>query len=112
MRKFFERALSNIIKFGDTDIFPLPIENHVFFDKRAATLDLISDVYANFSNRLTQYPPLNTSTLAPVSYTGFRWATQLDPVWNAVFLGTVLSIAEEIERVRIPKEELAVFSYR
>lgn len=38
MKKFFEFAVDNIIKFGDTDIFPFPIENHLFFDLRDETI--------------------------------------------------------------------------
>jgi hypothetical protein len=28
----FEAAITNIAKYGDTDVFPPPFENHVFFD--------------------------------------------------------------------------------
>jgi hypothetical protein len=112
MRPFFERALANITKHGDTDIFPFPIENHVFFDKPTESIELLLDYYHNFSDRLARFPPSNVSALAPVSYTGFRWATQLDPIWNAFFLGVVLSIGETIENCRIPKEEQNIFSYR
>lgn len=112
MRQYFKRALSNITKHGDTDIFPFPIENHIFFDKSTTVIDLLVDLHNNFSERLAQYPPSNVSALAPVSYMGFRWATQLDPFWNAFFLGIVLSIGDELEKARIPKEEGIVFSYR
>jgi hypothetical protein len=108
----FKRALSNISKFGDTDIFPFPVENHIFYDKADQAAELLLDTYQNFAERLVQFPPSNASALAPVGYTGFRWATQLDPLWNAFFLGLVLSIGDPIERARIPKEENAVFSYR
>jgi hypothetical protein len=107
-----KRALSNITKHGDTDIFPFPIENHIFFDKSSRTIDLLTDLYNNFRERLAHFPPSNISALAPVSYMGFRWATQLDPLWNAFFLGVVLSIGDEIEKARIPKEEGVAFSYR
>jgi hypothetical protein len=112
MKEFFERAISNITTHGDTDIFPFPIENHIFFDKRDDIISLLSDIDANFADRLAQFPPSNCSALAPVSYTGFRWATQVDPIWNAYLLGLVLSIADAIERKRVPKEELVIFSYR
>ena len=101
MRTYFKRALSNITKHGDTDIFPFPIENHIFFDKSSETIDLLTDLYNNFRERLAHFPPSNISALAPVSYMGFRWATQLDPLWNAFFLGVVLSIGDEIEKARI-----------
>jgi hypothetical protein len=112
MRDFFVRAIKNITKFGDTDIFPFPIENHVLFDKQKEAVDLLLDINQNFTDRLAQFPPTNTNALAPVSYTGFRWATQLDPIWNAYFLGLVLSISKEIEDARIPAKDKISFSYR
>jgi Reverse transcriptase (RNA-dependent DNA polymerase) len=112
MKQFFEHAISNITTHGDTDIFPFPIENHVFFDKTEDTVDLLLDIDHHFTDRLAQFPPSNNSALAPISYEGFRWATQLDPVWNAFFLGIVLSIAKDTEKARIPKADQTVFSYR
>src|SRR5947209_8349558 len=112
MRVFFQRAIANITKHGDTDIFPFPIENHVFFDKKEDVVSLLLDIDSHFSERLAQLPPSNYSALAAVGYTGFRWATQLDPLWNAFFLGLVLSIADDIEAARIPKDRNTIFSYR
>ena len=112
MQPFFKRAILNITEYGDTDIFPFPIENYIFFDKQKECVELLLDIDANFPERLARFPPSNISALAPVSYTGFRWATQLDPLWNAFFLGVVLSVAQSAEAVRIPKEEGIIFSYR
>jgi hypothetical protein len=112
MKNFFLKALQNISEFGDTDIFPFPIENHLFFDKAEDVAELLMDFHSHFFERLTQFPPSNLSALVPVSYLGFRWATQLDPIWNAYFLGIVLSIAREIEDARIPFSEKKIFSYR
>jgi hypothetical protein len=112
MKPYFARAIANIAKYGDTDIFPFPIENHIFFDKANESIDLLADLNQNFAERLAQFPPSNARALAPISYTGFRWATQLDPLWNAFFLGLVLSIGDEIEKARITKNEETIFSYR
>ena len=112
MRKYFEMSIKNITKHGDTDIFPFPIENHIFFDKTTDIVDQLTDIDRHFAQRLVQFPPSNEGALAPVNYVGFRWATQLDPLWNAYFLGIVLSIADEIEKARIPKTERIIFSYR
>lgn len=108
----FSFALDNIIEFGDTDIFPFPIEKKIFFDNKSDTLSLLEDMYSNFDNYLVNVPPLFTNMLASSGYTGFRWATEIDPIWNAFFLGLVLSIADEIENARIPKDKDYVFSYR
>ncbi len=47
-----------------------------------------------------------------MTYSGFRWATQIDPIWNAHFLASVIAIGEKIENARIPKKDEIVFSYR
>jgi len=103
-------AVNNIIKFGDTDIFPFPFENHIFFDLGEEITNLIVEYDNNFDQYLNSYPPTNVSSLIPVSSTGFRWGTQLDPIWNAHFLASVLSISEKIEASRLPKD--SVYSYR
>lgn len=105
-------AIENIAKYGDTDIFPFPIEKLMFFDEKDKVIALINKIDADFYNYINTNPPVNINTLVPLGYTGFRWASQIDPIWNAYFLSTVLSIAEEIESTRIPKEENIVYSYR
>ncbi|MGL5823816.1 MAG: RNA-directed DNA polymerase [Nocardioides sp.] len=56
--------------------------------------------------------PITHSALSPVGYSGFRWATQIDPIWNAYFLGATLSLAAGIEAKRIPVDQEVVFSHR
>lgn len=112
MRDAFNKAIANIVTHGDTDIFPFPIENHIFYDKRDAIADLLESIEADFTKFLTNYPPSNYSTLVPLNYTGFRWATQIDPFWNAYFLGLVISIADSIEKARLPVQDKTVYSYR
>jgi hypothetical protein len=73
---------------------------------------LLQDIHASFEDSLSKYPPANEGALAPVSYAGFRWATQLDPVCNLYFLSLVLSIAENVEGARLPPEINRIFSYR
>ena len=112
MRQFFERALANIFKHGDTDIFPYPIDKLVFYDKKQETVDLLLELDKDLTKNLAVYAPSNHSALAPVGAPGFRWATQIDPIWNAYFLGLVVSIADRIEEARIPTSDETVFSYR
>lgn len=112
MRKYFEFAVDNIIKFGDTDIFPFPIENHLFYDLKDETISLLLKIFNDFDNFVVSHSPQNESMLSPAGYTGFRWATQIDPIWNAYLLGLVLSISDKIEESRIQKEKNLVFSYR
>jgi hypothetical protein len=112
MDKYFKMAIANVIKHGDTDIFPFPIENHIFFDKQAECFALLQEIHRDFDGYLSRHPPAHDAALAPVNYTGFRWATQMDPLWNLYFLALVLSIAEEIEAARLPTSSKRVFSYR
>jgi len=106
------KAVDNIANWGDTDLFPLPIENHVFHDVPEKVADLLADVASNFDEEVTRFPVDSYSTLAPVGYTGFRWATQIEPLWNAYLLGAVISLAPQIESARLSEDLSKVFSYR
>jgi hypothetical protein len=105
-------AVRNVTRHGDTDIFPFPFENHAFFDKVDSLVSLVIEYDEAFDEYLNRFPPQNVSSLTPVSYSGFRWATQIDPIWNVHHLACVLSLAKKIEAVRIEKEKNIVFSYR
>ena len=105
-------AVQNLIKHWDTDIFPYPFENHAFYDNQKALVELIYEYDQHFNDYLTRFPPSNINALTPTSYYGFRWATQLDPIWNMLFLTCVLLIGKQIEAARIPPKDNFVFSYR
>src|ERR1700759_141234 len=111
-RRAAELAVQNIVKHGDTDIFPFPFENHAFFDNRAEIVDLVVEYDEHFEEYLARFSPQHVSSLTPVTYTGFRWATQIDPIWNAHFLASVLALSKKIEDARLPKSNEIVFSYR
>ena len=112
MEFHFQRALKNIAKHGDTDVFPYPLENSVLYDCEDKVIELLIKIHNNFCNRLNIEPPCNENQLVPIGYSGFRWCTQLDPIWNAYFLGLIISISQKIENKRIPIEEQCIFSYR
>ncbi len=111
-RAVLRRAVENIAGWGDTDVFPFPIENHVLHDQAVAVVSLLESVAADFTSRLNTFPVQNYSTLAPVGYTGFRWATQIEPLWNAYLLALALSLAPQIEAVRISPDQEKIYSYR
>jgi len=108
----FRRAVVNITTWGDTDVFPFPVENHILHDLKDNVVVHLSEMCRNFSNEVIAKPIHNFSTLAPVGYTGFRWATQIDTVWNAYLLGLVISLAPHIEAARLPESAGHVYSYR
>jgi len=103
-------AVNNVASHGDTDIFPYPIENHLFHDKPDQVVSVLQAVDADFERTVARSPVLTAKELAAVGYGGFRQGTQLDPLWNAYLLALVIEIAGEIESRRVPSA--TVFSYR
>jgi len=108
----FERAVTNVAKWGDTDVFPFPFENHVLHDQPGPVVALLSSMSRNFDERINSEPIHNVSLLAPVGYGGFRWATQIDSLWNAYLLALVIELAPKIEQLRVPVADEVVHSYR
>ncbi|MCH1932121.1 hypothetical protein L9G16_18340, partial [Shewanella sp. A25] len=111
-RQYLKKSVENIVAHGDTDIFPFPVENLLFNDKKTEIIDLLEAVHSSFDNYLSEYPVLHEKALQAVGYHGFRYGTQIDPLWNAYFLALVLSISDDIEAARIPTSKKKVFSYR
>ena len=112
IQKAIRAAVNNIAQHGDTDIFPFPFENYIFFDRPEECCDLLLKLHNDFGNYLATYPPFTIESLTPVGYTGFRWASQIEPFWNAYYLTLTIAIADQIESTRIPEDEKVVFSYR
>ncbi len=110
--KYIKRAVENTIEFGDTDIFPFPIDNLFFKDEKERVISLIANLHKNFEQAEITFPINQERALQAVGYYGYRWGSQIEPLWNAYFLALVLSIAEEIESSRISINKRCVFSYR
>ncbi len=105
-------SLRNIAEHGDTDIFPRPFETYAFFDKLQECRAKLVELHTNFEDNLASRPPSTIVTLTQVGYTGFRWAVQIEPFWNAYYLALVVALADQIESKRIPTSDKIVFSYR
>lgn len=103
-------AITNIAAFGDTDIFPFPVENRLFFDKRKELAVVLKGIDKDFEAALAKMPVLTAKELSAVGYSGFRQGTQIDPVWNVYLLALVATIGEDIEARRVSSN--IVFSYR
>ena len=112
MKASISAAIENIANFGDTDVFPFPFENRVFTEMPGLVQTALENINNDFEGHLQRHHPDNINTLAPAGHTAFRWATQLDPLWNAYFLALVIELGSDIEKARIPVNEGAVFSYR
>ncbi|MFH2059243.1 MAG: RNA-directed DNA polymerase [Pseudomonadota bacterium] len=108
----FDQAIDNISRYGDTDIFPFPIENSLFYDIKKDVKRLLQKIDKEFQKYIEDYPVEKHSSCIPVGIGGYRWATQIDPIWNAYFLYLVLSIHEDIETSRISIAKDVVHSYR
>jgi hypothetical protein len=108
----FQAAIKNIATHGDTDIFPFPFETNIFFDQSNECLSNLQKMHTDFEHYLATYPPESIVTLSQVGYTGFRWATLIEPFWNAYYLALVIQLASKVEDQRIPETKEQVFSYR
>lgn len=105
-------ALRNIAQHGDTDVFPYPLENHWFHDAEPSIVELLEDIDKDFELWISNYPVVSVNALAGVGYSGFRAATQIDPIWNAYLLALVIEIAPDLESARVQTDRQVVFSYR
>jgi hypothetical protein len=112
MKKHLETAIGNFARFGDTDVFPYPMEKYVFFDRFEDTLAVFEEVHRDFKESLTRLPVIHDGSLVAVNYHSYRWATQIDPLWHTYLLALVVAIGEEIESARIPLDREVVYSYR
>ena len=112
MKKYFEYAVKNIILYGDTDIFPFPFENILFKENEVKLVKLLEDIHSNFDQYISNIPIIHENSLQTVGYLGYRWGTQIDAIWNAYFLGLVLSLADSIEKARLSTTKKKIFSYR
>ena len=103
-------ALKNISSYGDTDIFPYPIENALFYDMSNEAITIVDKMISQMDEiRSGLYPINRVSISVPVGYTGYRWTTFIDPWWNAALLSIVLSISEQIECYRKPALDNCIF---
>lgn len=112
MKSAIERAIGNVVSYGDTDIFPFPLDNIALRDNREGAIDLCLEIHKNFDAYLAEHPPHFYDSFVPNGHTGFRWATQIDTFWNIYFLALAIEIGENIENARLPKAVEKIHSYR
>lgn len=109
-KKTLELAVKNIATHGDTDIFPYPSENHLLHDSPDDFVKILIEIDKKFDEYLLSIPVLTSKNLSAVGYSGFRYGTQIDPLWNAYLLALTLTIATDLEKKRASNN--IVFSYR
>lgn len=100
-------SLEHITQYGDTDIFPYPLEFHFLRDKKDEIVDALAD-----QNTATYRPQSPLDSLVPKSRHGFRIAHQLYPSDAIVLLAATISIGHSIETARGERDTRPGFSYR
>jgi hypothetical protein len=100
-------ALAHSLRFGDTDVFPVPFE----YEAIQYDWDHVRD-YLLQQDILEWKVRPHRMLLSPKAKYGFRVITQLDPLDLLVFAATIKEIAPDIEARRIPVSDNRVFSYR
>ena len=102
-----EWAKTHVLKFGDTDIFPVPFEYeslaHGWLSLKPFLQELDLDTYQ-------VRPDRRVLVVKPGG--GFRAATQLDPIDHLIYTAAVYECATKIEAARIPVEQNIACSYR
>src|SRR5271157_2314393 len=102
LAKSMHLAIQNVARFGDTDIFPFPIERQVIRDRPDEALSILLQIHKTLDQSIHDMPIESERLLQAVGYTGFRQGTQIDPIWNLYLLGIVILIGEDIEAARVP----------
>ena len=97
----------HLVRYGDTDLFP-PLPEIAFIQDCE---DEVSAVLSKVEPG-TYVAKTAISSLAPKGRLGFRSAHQLGLTDNLLLLGSVIEIGPEIEKLRLPSDAMAAFSYR
>lgn len=59
MDTYCRQAVRNIVRYGDTDIFPFPIENHILHDQVEEVVALLRSLETDVRQSLAVQPPAN-----------------------------------------------------
>jgi hypothetical protein len=102
-----ERAIEHISTFGDTDVFPHPIETAFLIERKkeiSAELSVLD---------LESFEPAQAiETIAPKSRWGFRIVHQLPLLETLLFTAAAIEIGSDIENIKRPIDEFGPFGYR
>jgi hypothetical protein len=102
-----KRAVDHLIRYGDTDVLPHPIEAVFLSEKRTAIIDELSKLDLDAFN-----PTQALETIAPKSKLGFRIIHQLPLVETILFTASIIEIGPDLEKLKRPIEEFWPFAYR
>jgi len=100
-------VLTHVLRFGDTDIFPVPFE----YKAIEHSWDSLQDELTSID--LSTYEPRSLRRfLVPKPGGGFRVAIQLDPLDTFLYTAMIYEAAELIEKQRVPPDRKIACSYR
>ncbi|MCQ3812239.1 MAG: RNA-directed DNA polymerase [Acidimicrobiia bacterium] len=102
-----EWAIKHVMRFGDTDVFPLPFEYGAIQEDWGDIKTFLKRQEIDTWG-VREYRRM----LTPKHRLGFRIATQLDPLDTLLICALVYEVGEEFESVRIPADQNIVHSYR
>ena len=106
-KDFIDWSIAHIAEFGDTDVFPYPVELKFLQDKQ----DDIAVELATWD--AAQHHPISLiESLVPKTRYGFRMAHQINLADLVFFTAIVLSLVEKLEAGRDPASNMRAFSYR
>jgi hypothetical protein len=100
-------ALRHMLRYGDTDVFPIAFEYSAFKAVWPYVLSALRSI------NLAEHelgPPVRM--MVPKHTTGYRSAAQLDPLDALLFTGLVYEMAPTIERFRVPADHRIACAYR
>src|SRR5258706_7102014 len=100
-------SLKHLIKFGDTDLFPRPIEFDALYEIEKEVVKRLQEIDA----RDYVYSPARRF-IVPKDELSYRTATQLDPVDTVVLTAIIYQYGDLIEKRRAPVTENRIFGYR
>lgn len=109
--RVIDTAIHNVLAFGDTDLFPDPIESRWIHSAPRQAREAVLALHRQFETGRAELPEL-IRALFPVGHAGYRLGSQIDPVWNLYLLSLVIIAGPSIEATRPSRAQEAVFSFR
>jgi hypothetical protein len=100
-------AINHLNKFGDTDLFPNPLELKIIADNKDDIVSKLKDIdLSNYTFGSAR------RFVVPKDKISYRTATQLDPIDSIFLTAIIYEYGQLIENKRITIGENKVFSYR
>ncbi len=105
--KSIEWSIKHLMKFGDSDLFPNPVELQVLLDIIDDSVRKLKDVdLGNYNFGSAR------RFIVPKDEVSYRTATQLDPLDSVILTAIIYEYGKLIERRRTNIHQRKIFSYR